>query len=277
MLRKDTETAFSFPSTIIRSIFEILSAGTGTRYQHDLIVTANDPYDGAFMANETFASDSVVDIKPYVPASWHPDYEHVLLATGTDTTGFVYDPTDQALVYRHKEGVEYPVTCRLAPNTNLEWESYVDSGMVIKPADTVYNSVSVGVVVYGQNDDDRYLLNFTPSGVYLDGGGINNEYKSATTFDAGDTLFYKVSAQTFDVDTVSDSIVQITAEAWIGDSGVKEVFANRQQDVSSSRVTQGYPGIRVDYSELSEQGVFPSSPLRIGKVWVRKENEEAAF
>jgi hypothetical protein len=248
----------------------VTSTGTGTRYWNDLIVTANDPYDGAFMANETFASDSVVDIKPYVPASWHPDYEHVLLATGTDTTGFVYDPTEQALVYRHKEGVEYPVTCRLAPNTNLEWESYVDSGMVIKPADTVYNSVSVGVVVYGQNDDDRYLLNFTPSGVYLDGGGINNEYVDSMAFDPGDTLFYRVQVQTFDVDTASDSIVTITAEAWIGNNGSKQLLVDAREDSDDTRVVNGYPGISLDYSGIAAGNILDASPIRIQKAWVRK-------
>jgi hypothetical protein len=244
----------------------VTSTGTGTRSWNDLIVTANDPYDGAFMANETFASDSVVDIKPYVPASWHPDYEHVLLATGTDTTGFVYDPTEQALVYRHKEGVEYPVTCRLAPSTNLEWRDYADSGAIIIPNDTNYNSAKFGVVVYHQTDEDCYKVTFTNGTAVLSGGGLADT-TLGFSYGVGDTINYKVTAQT-KVDTAGDDLkTRIEVRLGRNTDALVRYFAD--DDEKTGWHNEGYPGVFINLQDITS----PSSinEMKFIRASVRKE------
>jgi hypothetical protein len=202
------------------------------------------------MANETFASDSVVDIKPYVPASWHPDYEHVLLATGTDTTGFVYDPTDQALVYRHKEGVEYPVTCRLAPSTNLAWKNYVVRDTIVVPDDSEYaNNVSFGLVFYYNNGDSTYQITFRDSAAYLSGGGLGDNELTGFSYGPGDTLYATLSAVTLLNNDGDPSMTQVKVILGSNSIATDEYF--NAADTSSSFVQGGYSGIWLDLSSCT--------------------------
>jgi hypothetical protein len=49
-------------------------SGSGNKYWGPIKVISAEGTVGAYIANEDFKEDTVVDVKPYVPAAMHPDY-----------------------------------------------------------------------------------------------------------------------------------------------------------------------------------------------------------
>jgi hypothetical protein len=237
------------------------------------------------MAYEDFKADTIADqdVKPYVPANWKPAYGFEGFAVGKDTTGFVLEvnSTDTCLVYRHKDGVKYPVTCLLAPSTNLEWKNYEIRGTLVKPVDTVFNHVNVGVVAYSDGKGNEYKLESKRidqgnTHFYLSGAGISTTIVDDTLqFNAGDTVRFALLVDNADevyydsVEakniTVRDSTVTINAKVWKG-IVEKQNWDKSIEDDSEQRIIAGYPGMVINKSSVA----LPTQGIRAGPIFVRK-------
>jgi hypothetical protein len=225
-------------------------------------VTSNRSRKGAYLAYETFEEeDSLVDVSPFTPVSWHPDYRYSEFATGPDSTGFVLDTADGgSLIYRHKPGVEYPVTCRLIAKTNLEWRDYEFKDTIIVPDDAAYDTVQFGLVFYYVNEDSTYTLTFSDGTAKLSGGGLSDT-ALAFTYSPGDTITTTVVAQSLPVNDIPDQSTYI--EVSLGSNGGDEATLYRPYDSSNSRLNGGYAGVWVDLSGVaSPDGVEPLSVRR---------------
>jgi hypothetical protein len=250
-------------------------AGTGTRYWGPMKVISSQQVKGAYLAWEDFKEDTVVDVKPYTPANMHPLYTINQFTTGTDTSGFVFQKssTDTSMVYRHKPGTEYPVTCLIAPETNLEWRNYEFSGKIIKPAGDVYDSAGVGVVFYAKDAKNYYSLRVkgkandtTPDAnkFYLMSHfeRYGSEWDSVmqkidTLFEGSkDTMNFSIQVLTNDKkigdSTIIDGEISINAVLWqpaFSQPTFNEFYSRK--DTFSTRKTGGYCGLIFNYSNTS--------------------------
>jgi Peptidase family C25 len=283
-------------------------AGTGYRYWGPMRVTSGASTPGAYLAYEDFKEDSVVDIRPYTPANMHPLYTINQFTSGTDaagnvvidSTGFVLDTSGHdtlhanSLVYRHKPGTQYPVTCLVAPQTNLDWRNYEFSGTIIKPAGNVYDSVGVGVIFYQKDAKNYYSLKV--NGKANDTSGNANKFQivshferygsewdsvmalvSNTVFGGGnDTMSFSVRVETSNYpDTVQDGEAGIEAVVWSGTgarpdygTGLGMIF-----DRFSTRKTEGYCGVIADYSSTSLTNVNANSGIRTKDIKIQKVSD----
>ncbi|MBN2035651.1 MAG: hypothetical protein JW768_02800 [Chitinispirillaceae bacterium] len=177
-------------------------SGTGTRYWGPITVVTNTPAGGAYLAYEHFIEDTVVDIAPYTPRNWSPDYSSVRFATGYDTTGFVFNKTDTNLIYKHRPGAQYPVVCQIAPYTNLTWKNYDYSGKIVKPEGSVYDSIWIGLDVYS-SDSGMYRFKFRNDTMMLSGGRFSDTVVNLSSdFDNGDELYFTISTISWDIPTL---------------------------------------------------------------------------
>jgi hypothetical protein len=248
---------------------------------------------GAYLAWEDFKEDTVVDVKPYTPANMHPIYTINQFTTGTDTSGFVFQKSssDTSMVYRHKPGTEYPVTCLIAPETNLTWRNYEFSGKIIKPAGDVYDSAGVGVVFYAKDAKNYYSLRV--NGKANDTSGNANKFYLVSHYEQYGSEWESVM-QTIDTlfqgskDTMNFSIQVITRDKKIGDSTVVDGEAsinavvwppssitpdhkidNTLLDTYSSRKVEGYCGIMMNY--LNTGLVLPDKAgIRLSNIKIQK-------
>jgi hypothetical protein len=238
--------------------------GTGNyRYWGPLKVVSNAPAPQGTLANEDFRGDTVVDAVPYVPANWLPQYGDAKFAVGLDTTGFMLrvNAADTALVYKHKPNVNYPVTCLLAPSTNLEWRNYQMTGTITKPAGEVYDSVEVGLVFYSESPTSYYKL--TAGGksstsdnsihiVKVTNGVPQNlgQASGESAFEgAVDVLHFGVQVRTMDRkvnedSTIVDGRVEINAKTWTGVTPPS--WLTLISDTTGSRKIQGVGGVLVN-------------------------------
>jgi len=139
----------------------------GAKYWGPITVTSNEKPTPATITVEDFHKDSLADVMPHVSENWHPDYRYNRFELSTEVNGFVMDTTSgrpPVLTYSHKPGVEYPVTCRLIPETNLQWKDYRFTGTIVKPDQPAWDTVSVGIVFYYQGEDSCYKVLFERGG-----------------------------------------------------------------------------------------------------------------
>ena len=220
------------------------------------------------MANETFKTDTVVDVKPYTPVDWHPNYGSVAFATGNDTTGFVLDKTDTSLIYRPKAGVTYPVSCSVIPYTSLPWQDYTFSGKIVKPAGAVYDSIGVGVDVYSSNGS-QYRITFNKVSMKVSGGGFNNTiigYPSADTFHNGSSLFFSVTVSNDSLAGVANASVSLSINVGINSpSNLQPIFQGADQ--SSSMLLEGVPTFFIDLTGHEKSALYG---IRIQNAIVQK-------
>ncbi len=235
----------------------------------------NTPAPSAYLALEDFKADTLVDIAPYTPRNWLPDYGAHTFSTTKDTTGFYFSKTDTALVYKHKPGAVYPVTCKLAPYSNLQWRDYEFSGMIVKPEAAVYDSVIVGMDVYS-NSGNQYRFTFRNDTMWVSGGGISPNPSIRTlgnNFGHGDSLYFKITAitaeKTIGTVTYQDSTIYLAAEIGINTPTLTGIFSNKSSggDVSSSHIKIGFPALYID---LSSTESIAADAIKIRDIKVQK-------
>jgi hypothetical protein len=236
-------------------------------------VVSNIAAPGAYMAYENFTEDTVVDVSPYTPWNWKPMYGKEILPVTGDTTGFVLklDDEDTCLVYRHKAGVSYPVSCLLAPATNLAWRDYRFTGTIIKPDQPAFDTAEVGIAVY-DNGQDRYAITFKNDGdVRISGGRWSNDSLNHVFFGAGDTLRFDIAVTTNEVNDEDDKEVRIRGKAKVNE--IEKTIIDLP-DTTSSRIIYGYPGIRINYYGISSSTLYTLNPLKISEAAIQKEEDE---
>jgi hypothetical protein len=223
------------------------------------------------MANENCKADMVVDVKPYTPVDWHPNYGSVAFATGNDTTGFVLDKTDTSLIYRPKAGVTYPVSCSVIPYTSLPWQDYTFSGKIVKPANPVYDSIGVGVDVYSANGK-QYRVTFNKVSMKVSGGGLNDTviiYPNKWpihTFPQGDSLYFNVTVSTDSLAGTANASVSLTVNLSINSPGnLQPAFDGADQ--TGSCIPGGVPTFFIDLSGHENSAL---SAIRIQNAIVQK-------
>lgn len=240
-------------------------------------VVSSATSEGAYLAYEDFKEDTVVDVKPYTPANMHPLYTTNQFAVGTDSTGFVLDTTrygathTTAMVYRHRPGTEYPVTCIVAPQTNLDWRDYTFTDTIIKPSGSVYDSVDLYIPFYYTDSSHTYQLGFTQHGVFLNGGGFKDSLLSTTKINGGDTLSFAITATTNPLGDLPDGDVLINV--FCSKNGISILNNKRYPDDSINRIKSGLACLKVDYSNISNLGnrsILPQSPIKFKSVTVQK-------
>jgi hypothetical protein len=245
-------------------------SGSSVRYWGPMTVTSNRQPAGAYMAYETFhKEDSLVDVSPFTPVSWHPDYGFGEFVSGPDSTGFVLDTADSgSLVYRHKPGVKYPVTCRLIPETNLEWRDYEFKDTIIVPDDAAYDTVQFGLVFYHSGKENTYKVTFRDSLAYFEGGGIGETQANGFIYHSGDTITSTAIARTL-LDAQGQQ-TETEVEVWLGvNSATENRYINLRDTDSASFLTEGYAGVWVDLSDVTSPESV--SPLSIRRASIRKE------
>jgi hypothetical protein len=208
-----------------------------------------------------------------------------------DTSGFVFQKssTDTSLVYRHKPGTEYPVTCLIAPQTNLDWRNYEFSGKIIKPAGDVYDSAGVGVVFYQKDPKNYYSLRV--NGKANDTSGNANKFYIVSHFErygsewdselglVSNTLFEgNVDTMNFSIrvitrvyqDTIKDGEVSIEAVIWPENYSKPTYPVSHPVDVSSTRKVEGLCGIIFNYLETSLTYTNNLSGIKVQKIKIQK-------
>jgi hypothetical protein len=252
------------------------NSGSGAKYWSPVKVFTNDPAEGANIAYEDFKADTIVDVKPYTPLNWYPDYGVKTMTVGNDTTGFVLEisATDTTLVYRPKAGVMDSATCRLIPYTNLEWRDYEFSGTIVKPDSAVYDSIIVGVDVYS-NNGNQYRFTFRNDTMWVSGGGISETAVNHLPgkFDHGDSLYFKIKVTTDDwtPDTVTfkDSTTKLIASVGINSSSYVEKYRNDNPgDFSTYHNKSGFPAlfINLEGRESAAIEAIKFKDIRVQKV-----------
>ncbi len=193
------------------------------------------------------------------------------------TTGFVLDTSGygatgtNTLVYRHKPGTQYPVTCLVAPQTNLEWRDYTFTDTIIKPSGSVYDSVDLYVPFYYTDSSHSYELGFTQNGVVLNGGGFKDSLLlPGAKISGGDTLSFAITATTNPVGDVPDKDVLIVLNC--NKNGASILNNAQYSDDSPSRVLSGYPCFKVDFSNIVNLNNRSMLPLRFKVAKVQKVN-----
>jgi hypothetical protein len=213
-----------------------------------------------------------VDVKPYTPAAIHPIYSVNQFTVGTDTTGFVFDKTGgvPSLIYRHRPGMVYPVTCQIAPYTNLDWRDYTFTDTIIKPVGSVYDSVDLYVPFYYTDSSHTYQLGFTRNGVVLNGGGFNDSLLIATKINGGDMLSFTIKATTNPLGGIPDGEVLIKLNCYKNGTSI---INSQYPDDTPNRITGGYTCLKVDYGNipnLSTRTMLPSLPIKFSGPMVQK-------
>jgi hypothetical protein len=226
---------------------------------------------GAYLAWEDFKEDAIVDVKPYTPANMHPVYTINQFTVGTDTTGFVLDKsgTTPSLVYTHKPGTEYPVTCLVAPETNLEWRDYTDSGMIVKPAATVFDTVGFGILFYYNSSGSTYWLKNNHDSLFVEGGGISKTYIPGISFAHGDSLYFKISVENADINNVPDQKTFVKIELK-KNSQPNFVIYFSQYDETAQHLTGGYSGVYIDLSNVNNYESRIIAPVVVNKFYIKK-------
>jgi hypothetical protein len=248
-------------------------SGTGNRFWGPIKVVSNEPDSGAYLAFEDFKEDTIVDVKPYTPAAFHPDYTINQFTIGNDNSGFVLDTTgfgtthSTALVYRHKPGTQYSVTCRIAPYTNLEWRDYQYSGTIIKPAGTVYDSVVIALPFYYVNDSKTYILKFAMDGIHLLGPGIDSI--KAYNFSNGDIVNFRIAAKALPKNDTTDRIVSIVVDLK-KNNGAWEINKFNLSDESNQRIISGYSAIQIDLLNVNDYSRRNLLPIQFKNVAIQK-------
>lgn len=234
-------------------------------------VISSEQAEGAYLAYEDFKEDTIVDVKPYTPANMHPMYTNNQFTTGTDTSGFVFQKsgTDTSLVYRHKPGTEYPVTCLVAPETNLEWRDYEFSGKMIKPAGAVYDTVSAGLLFYHSNANSTYKMTCSHDSLFVEGGGFSKTYLQNISFNSGDTLGFRAIVTTQAVNEVPDQKTNV--KLYLKRNNQSEDIFFNENDETTQRVISGYPGLYVDLSKVNNFASRSLLPVKINNITVKKE------
>jgi hypothetical protein len=244
----------------------VAERNAGTKYWGPITVTSNDQPTRATITVEDFHKDSLADVVPHISENWHPDYRFSRFELAAEVNGFVMDTTTgqpPALTYSHKPGVEYPVTCRLIPQTNLQWKDYRFSGTIVKPNQPAWDTVSVGIVFHYKSADSCYKVLFERDGVYLHGGLWKHERRHGLTFGRGDTLYYDVTVRSNSVGTVADSLIEVRALARLGVTGQWVEVVSRLSDDSKMRLQAGVPAVLVDARPVEETRRGSLLPLRV--------------
>jgi hypothetical protein len=246
-------------------------AGSGYRYWGPITVLSSTPEGGANIAYEHFTKDAIVDITPYTPENWSAEYGSTRFATGYDTSGFVFNAPYTALMYKHKVGSRYPVTCNIAPYTNLAWRDYAFSGKMVKPVGVVYDSIWLGMDVYSVGGKG-YHAKFRNDTMKVSGGGIAETVVNlGAQFDSGDSLKFKVTVRTAGTATNKDSVTYLSIEAGINGSSLTSLFDNHSSgDTTPLRIKEGVPAVYID---LNGKENSATGAIRIDDVVVQKINE----
>jgi hypothetical protein len=242
--------------------------GSGYRYWGPIRVTSSDQAIGVKIAEENFTEDSIVEICPYTPRNWSPNCGSIKLATGYDTSGFAFNKQSISLAYKHQAGSQYPITCNIAPYSNLEWRDYELSGKIVKPAGVVYDSIWTGVDVYSTGKV-QYRAKFRNDTMIVQGGGIApTPVVLGSQFDNGDSLYFKVRIVTEDLKvgmvTYTDSVTSISIGVGINSSSTVPVF-NVKDTLNHIKV--GLPAI---YLDLNGKENSAKNAIRIDDIIVQK-------
>jgi hypothetical protein len=267
------------PSLISGTAGIVDNSGTGYKYFGLMNVVSSDAAPGANIAYETFAADTIVDIKPYTPHNWLPDYRTTAFAVGPDTaTGFVLDTSGgtQCLIYRHKDKATYPVTCNLAPYSNIEWKDYEIRGKIIRPAAATYDSIGMGVIFYRQDEKHFYALitkGSTGSNsaemkklqlryYSLDSvpSYVDFAYAAIDTPPLVDSLCFAVRINTqsyWEGPVFVGEPSNIKAKVWLPPNNEPNSWALQKEDASNKRNNFGTAGVIFNYkhSVLFDQGL----------------------
>lgn len=246
-------------------------SGTGTRSWGPITVVTNMPAEGAYMAYDDFTEDTIVDIAPYVPRNWSPDYGCIRFTSGYDTTGFVFNRQNTSLIYKHKPGSQTPVTCNIAPYTNLEWRDYAFSGKIVKPAGTVYDSIWVGIDVYSSGAN-QYRVKFRNDTMIVMGGGVADSIVTGSEFDNGDSLYFNVTVSTEDLQvgtlTYKDSVTYLYIKVGTDSSSMPYVFDNRL--TGGDRLNHIKGGVPAVYLDLNGRENSATGAIKIDDITVQK-------
>ena len=247
----------------------VSSSGTGNVYWGPITVVTSDPSAAGTMAYESFKADSFVDVKPYTPVDWHPDYSSIRLDAGFDTTGFVLDKTDTAIIYQPKAGVTYPLSCSIIPYTSLPWQDYTFSGMIVKPAGAVYDSIGVGVDVYSSNGN-QYRVTFNTTTMTVSGGYFNKTVALPAPFNNNDSLKFNVAVSTdtayLNSDTIPDGSVSLTVNVF-NNQTQEFTVAFQGTDQTNSRIMSGVPSVFIDLTGHESNAI---SAIRFKNAIVQK-------
>jgi hypothetical protein len=248
----------------------VTSTGNGYRYWGPMKVISSQSSTGAYLAYENFKEDTIVDVKPYTPAAIHPIYSVNQFTVGTDTTGFVFDKTGgvPSLIYRHRPGMVYPVTCQVAPYTNLDWRDYTFADTIIKPVGSVYDSIDLYIPFYYTDSSHTYQLGFTQNGVVLNGGGFHDSVLVATKISGGDTLSFSIAATTNPLGGVPDGDVSIIIASW--KNGTNILPYKQYVDDTPNNIKSGYACLRIDLSNISNLDNRNLLPIRFRSATVQK-------
>lgn len=205
-----------------------------------------------------------------------------------DTSGFVFrDSADEALdlVYRHREGVQYPVTCRLLPRTHLQWKDYEFRGTIIKPEGAAYDSIGVGAVVYRESPERYYALEVSGFGstnndnvfrlVSHQEGAGNSVLATLTDLSfCGDTDEVKSAVQIMPVPPgvpEGDTVIDMKAKVWMGEAEPTWGDFTTLQEANQSRLKRsGYAGIKVDMTAMEDPGASTSHGVRLDDLRIEK-------
>jgi len=195
-------------------------------------------------------------------------------------------------MYRHKPGTEYPVTCLIAPQTNLDWRNYEFSGTIIKPAGDVYDSAGVGVVFYAKDAKNYYSLrvngkandtstnankfylvsHFERYGMEVDSVMV---LVSDVLFEGGnDTMNFSVRVKTSNLqDTIVDGETSIEGVIWPASGARPGYPSSYPVDVLGTRKSEGYCGIIVNYDGSSLGYNTNTSGIKVQNIKVQKVGE----
>jgi hypothetical protein len=241
------------------------------RYWGPMKMISSVQDSGAYLAFEDFKEDTIVDVKPYTPAAMHPLYTTNQFTVGTDTSGFMLDKSGStpSLVYRHKPGVQYPVTCLVAPETNLEWKNYIDSGVIIKPYGSVFDTAAIGLVFYYSNSSSCYYLKNGHDSLFIDGGGITKIYLPGISFSNGDSLYFKILVQNADLNNIPEKRTLLKVDLRKNNQPYYTTYFNGY-DGTSQHLTTGYSGVYVDLSNVNDYTNRNLAPILIKNFFIRQ-------
>jgi hypothetical protein len=269
--------------------------GNGNRYWGPLKVTSSETDSGAYLAFEDFKEDTIVDVRPYTPAAVHPDYTVNQFTRGQDSSGFVLDTTNgTSLIYRHKPGVEYPVTCRIAPATNLDWRDYEFSGTIVKPAGDVYDSAGVGVIFYAKDSKNYYALKVngkahdstTGANKFIITRCTNGVEDSIWHIDSlfqgsKDTMNFRIKVLTRDFqfsqdsiqDTIKDGEINIQPIVWGAGSNKPPYPIEHPVETQDSRKVEGLCGVIFNYSGTTLTNANNTNGIRVKNIKIQKAGD----
>ena len=199
---------------------------------------------------------------PYTPRNWHTLYGVENLVTQTDSTGFLLQVSGSGadLIYKHKDGAQYPVAAVIAPYTNLAWRDYVVRDTMIVPDEDIYNDVDFGLYFYYNGPDSTYVLEFDGGSAYVNGGRFSDELVPGFTYSKGDTIITRIEVSTVSNTDIPDGRTEVDIHL-AKNSGSTTLYFS-EADTTVARIISGPAAVWLDLSELGEPSEAPAFTVR---------------